>query len=246
MNFLRSRIQHQASHSAFSLLELLIVIGLIGIIAAGLLIALNPKAQINKANDAKRKQDLSNLKKKFEDYYNDHSCYPKPAEVCNDNSLNCTICGNYPPRNFEPYMNKLPCDPENPNRKYLYSVDNTSCPTAYRIYGSLANESDLAINEVGCQGNICGPYSDSNYGISSPNVGLEYNGNVTPTPTPPGPTNPASPTPAKCQIGLMYKKDGEACNSYGCTGQNQDPCMCTPQDPCYSNYPGCNITCEYP
>ena len=47
------------SIKGFTLLELLIVISLIGVIAAGLLAVLNPMEQISKANDAKRKTDLS-------------------------------------------------------------------------------------------------------------------------------------------------------------------------------------------
>ncbi len=187
----------------FTLLELIIVVALIGLILTALIIAINPNQQFAKARDAKRKSDLAQLKKTFEDYYNDKNCYPKPQEVCTD-GLNgdgsqnpiCTICSN----TFSPYMTKLPCDPEHPQRRYLYRVDpaETVCPTNFRLYAILSNVTDPIINELGCYGSGCGPYGDSSYGVSSPNVELEYNGNITPTPTPtagPSPTPNPTPTP---------------------------------------------------
>jgi len=245
-NRLTSIIYHLPSNnSAFTLMELLIVIALLCLLAAALLALLNPWAQISKANDAKRKSDLAQLKKTFEDYYNDKECYPKPEEVCIDGGAICTICGSDPksPANFNPYMSKLPCDPNYSQRKYMYSVDETSCPSSFRIYVNLANNSDKAIAEVGCTGAICGPYGDSNYGVSSPNVDLERNGTIVPTPTA-SITGPAPTSIPICNPNAMYKRDaGGACNSYTCQGL-QVACSCTNEDPCFSNYPLCNVRCN--
>jgi prepilin-type N-terminal cleavage/methylation domain-containing protein len=127
---------------AFTLLELLIVIALIVIIASVVIVLSKPLDQIAKANDTKRKNDLDVLYKAFEEFYNDHGCYPKPEEVCYDNPTNictisktatskiCNICGgkeNAPSSfsNFSPYLKGLPCDPEHPKKKYLYEVQVT-------------------------------------------------------------------------------------------------------------------------
>jgi prepilin-type N-terminal cleavage/methylation domain-containing protein len=178
--------------SGFTLMEMLIVMAILTVIALVVILGLNPLGQISKAHDAKRKSDLSTIKKVFEDYYNDKSCYPPPSAVCFDGSGNtspCTICGaqaNSP--SFSPYLNQLPCDPtNNTSKKYLYEVDNTTCATSFKIYTKLENMTDNSIAETGCQ-NGCGPISsyDNNYGVSSPNTDLERGAapGLTATPTP--------------------------------------------------------------
>src|SRR3989338_10917036 len=117
----------------FSLLEILITVTLLIILSIALLVSLNPWTQINKGWDSKRKSELTQLNKVFEDYYNDKNCYPKPNEVCYNNtgSTTCNICGNetVPPNfsNFSPYLAHLPCDPQQPTKKYTYQTDGSSC-----------------------------------------------------------------------------------------------------------------------
>lgn len=168
---------HLSSKHGFTLLELLIVIVLLILIAIILLITLNPSGQINKGQDNKRKTELSQLNKVVEDWYNDKQCYPKPSEICYDNPVDntCHICGDDSSSpDFNPYLARLPCDPRQPNKKYLYQTDNNTCPSWYRIYATLSNTSDPAIEAVGCSSG-CGisPDYSYNYGVTSPNVGLE-------------------------------------------------------------------------
>jgi hypothetical protein len=163
-------------------MELLITIALIALLSIAVLILFNPKTQIEKAWDGKRKNELTTLHKILEDYYNDKQCYPKPNEVCYNatGGTTCNICGNEPSSpNLSPYLSRLPCDPQHPLKKYLYQVDNVNCPTWYRIYDILSNTSDSVITAVGCK-NGCGPSPNFiyNYGISSPNIGLEANNNL--------------------------------------------------------------------
>lgn len=162
---------------AFTLMEIMIVITLLVILATTLLVTLNPMAQINKGQDSKRKQELTQLSKVLEDYYNDKQCYPLPSKICYDagSGVTCHICGNQATSpSFSPYLSTLPCDPLQPNKKYIYQVDNITCPTWFRIYTVLSNKSDPIITSVGCQAG-CGPSPDFsyNFGVSSPNVGLE-------------------------------------------------------------------------
>ncbi len=60
----------------FTLIELLVVIAIIGVLASGVLVAINPLEQIKKARDAQRKQDLAQIQKPLEVYYNDNGRDP--------------------------------------------------------------------------------------------------------------------------------------------------------------------------
>ena len=169
----------------FTLLEIIIVISLLLLLAIAVLVFFNPKFQLEKTWDGKRKKELNTLQKVFEEYYNDKKCYPRPQEVCYDyqaGSTTCKICGNETTplefENLKSYLSRLPCDPQHPVRDYLYEVDNPDCPSLYRIYVRLSNTKDKAIEEVGCLSG-CAPegYSQNpgeffNWGITSPNTSL--------------------------------------------------------------------------
>lgn len=127
------------------------------------------------------------------------TCYDSssPANVCGPGvggnrpleSQTCHICGDEsdsPP--FSPYLAKFPCDPQHKQKQYLYEVPAVSgllcsappisgiepCPQWYRVYSSLSNQSDLAIDELGCQDGGCGipPVYGYEYGVASPNEKL--------------------------------------------------------------------------
>lgn len=191
----KSRIYHLGSEHGFTLMELLIVVALIALIATAVLVLLNPWAQIAKGQDSKRKQELTQLNKVLEDWYNDKGCYPKPTDICYDPPTNvctppgvngplksqkCHICGNEsssPP--FSPYLSRLPCDPRHKQKQYLYEVAPASslncpqtiaaatnpCPQWYRVYSNLSNQSDPSIEGVGCQASGCG---------IAPNYGYDF------------------------------------------------------------------------
>ena len=56
------------SSKGFTLIELLIVIAILGVLAAGILVAIDPIDKINAANDAKVQNDVSNIGKAGEAY----------------------------------------------------------------------------------------------------------------------------------------------------------------------------------
>lgn len=60
----------------FTLIELLVVITLIGILAIAVLSALNPIEQINKARDARRRADASQLLKAIDRYFASNEKFP--------------------------------------------------------------------------------------------------------------------------------------------------------------------------
>jgi len=146
----------------FTLIELLVVVGILGILAATLLVTINPLAQIQKSNDAQRKGDLESVQRALELYYNDNGSYPA--------TLNW---GNA----WTPYINKLPKDPVS-----TYSFVYFSTGQAYYLYAHLQRGSS---DTQSCNsGNACSGFSSGisgfpnssacgavcNYGVTSPNV----------------------------------------------------------------------------
>lgn len=63
-------------HSGFTLVELLIVIGLLGAIALIVIAAINPIEQANRARDARFNADSSQIVSAIERYYASHQTFP--------------------------------------------------------------------------------------------------------------------------------------------------------------------------
>lgn len=179
------------SPQAFTLTEILIVIALIGVLAAAILVSGDYFSQVNKGRDAKRKSDLAMFQVKMEDYYTDNNRYP-------DSSLmdECRVP-------LSGYIDLIPCDPlGNP---YFYEVDSVNGQW-YRIYTALDYNQDPAIVAVGCI-NGCGPSGNVafDYGVSSSNVGLEFGTPVC-----------SGGAPPTCQNAIAYCGELGTC----CPGSN--------------------------
>lgn len=141
-----------------------------------LISVLDPFVQIEKSRDAKRKQELAQLQRTLEAYYNDNNSYPpgsgavNPTYRLNPSPLLLEWGDSWPA-----YNTKIPKDPDS-SRLYLYTV--TSDGQTYRIYASLergANDSQVCKADGSACTNVpvstyCGTGSQvCNYGISSPN-----------------------------------------------------------------------------
>lgn len=137
-------------HFAFTLVELLVVISIIAILAAIAIMYL--RGQLFKGNDARRKADITRIKIAVEEYEKDHDCYPLPQ------LLVCT-----PGTGLRPYLDKIPCDPVT-NASYIYEVEDSACPSWYRIYADLEFSQDIDINPG------IGPNSAFNYYSGSANA----------------------------------------------------------------------------
>lgn len=144
------------SKSGFTLVELLVVMGVLGVLVSSAIILINPKAQIDRAHDAQRKSDLSNIQKGLELYYDDYRKYPDNAPSGNY----VTVLENLG------YIKKVPLDPV-ANAPYFYVPDSTG--QSYKLYAKLeAKEDPQACTSAGCiaacgTGTVC-------YGVSSSNV----------------------------------------------------------------------------
>ncbi|OGH41751.1 MAG: hypothetical protein A3H79_01230 [Candidatus Levybacteria bacterium RIFCSPLOWO2_02_FULL_36_8b] len=190
---------YTAKSKGFTLIELLIAMAILAILVTGLIVTLNPFAQIQKANDARRKADIAQIQKALETYYQDNGAYPSSA----DYKINAIDWGDP----WIPYMGNLPKDPDS-SKQYAYFVPPAFNGQTYYLYASLDRETDSQACSGGtdCQSvpapNLCGG-KVCNYGASSPDVAVAQGVPTvppppiaTPTPTPlPTPTPTLTPTP---------------------------------------------------
>jgi prepilin-type N-terminal cleavage/methylation domain-containing protein len=191
------------NQSGFTLIELIIVIAILAIL---LIIGfMSWRNQFDKAKDADRKNDLQRLSIAFEDYYNDHDCYPTSE-----------ILQNCESSELQPYLQSVPCDPLT-RTCYCYLTDGSDCPQDYRLLSSLDNTADPAIITLQCHGELfCGwepecatsEQSGYNYGVSSLNVPV-----LNPDVTPPPPDASTAPAPSAGPGTYACDPTG-VCNSY--------------------------------
>lgn len=154
--------------NGFTLIELLLVAGIFGLIASAAIAVINPGEQFKKANDARRKSDLSQIQRALESYFQDNGQYPQANNYRIMNGSTTIQWGS----SWQPYINLLPQDPST-NRNYVYYV--TSNRQSYVLYASLERGSDpdscnrgsvcANMNTYGISGTACGV--TCNYGVSS-------------------------------------------------------------------------------
>jgi general secretion pathway protein G len=154
----------ELKYKGFTLIELVVTIGILGILAVGALVALNPLAQFQKANDTRRKSDLAQVQRALEVYYQDHSRYPTYTN--NTYQINGAAWGS----SWQPYMNVVPKDPTSSHHYAYYSSNGQS----YYIYASLdrvsASDQCQAVSPAPCgSATACGS-GKCNFGVSSPDV----------------------------------------------------------------------------
>lgn len=157
---------HRKRRRSFTLVEILVVLGIITTLAGTVPLSLNYTGQMNKALDTRRKTDLNTLSKALEDYQNDNQSYPLGPTLCfdtpqtHDSEYNtCIVCGReLAKQSFPPYLTQLPCDPQYAARNYLYVYD-TNVGAGSSKYVLCARLSTVSGTD--------GYY---NYGVASPDV----------------------------------------------------------------------------
>lgn len=172
----QTKKQTGGGSAGFSMLELLIALAIIGVMILFLTIGQN--LNVSRGEDAVRKNDLSRLKIVFEDYYNDHGCYPPPELLTNCYSSD-----------LSPYLSRVPCDPRT-RKPYAYYRDE-QCKW-YAVFAHLEDGNDTAITDLQCSPN-CGiedgtaNYFVSNNAYSSQEIRSSVNSQTNYTPATPAP-----------------------------------------------------------
>jgi type II secretion system protein G len=163
----------------FTLVELLVVIGVLGVLVTGVLIAVNPAQQLAKARDASRKSAIKQIRNALEQYRTVHGSYPT-REVGGWPAVYLYSVDPQWQTFLGSELKSVPVDPtqdscSSPTHPWLNS--SSSCwrfayyspnGSDYRIVAHLENKSDPDRCEVKkwkwFNGNIlCGDYSWSIY-----------------------------------------------------------------------------------
>jgi len=142
------------SEKGFTLIELLVVIVILGLLMA-LGIGSFQSSQI-KARDARRKNDLAQIQRALELYFNDYNQYP-------DLDVASLSGGLWEDEKGTLYLKEFPQDPRFGDYDYVLGGSSTS----YQLYARLENVRDPEIGAY--TGTSCGG-EDCNYGVASSNA----------------------------------------------------------------------------
>lgn len=119
-------------NKGFTLIEYLVAITILAGLVAGVMVTLNPFAQIERGRDAQRRQDLQQVKNALETYYQDNNCYPSEIPFGEEWSVNGEV-----------YMSEVPQDPSCGQLNgacYEYITDGENvCPQWNVVFARLTN-----------------------------------------------------------------------------------------------------------
>lgn len=211
----------RSPQAGWTLAELLIVIVIIAILAI-LFLLVNWKRNIFRAQDAQRKTDIANIRRAFEEYYNDNNCYPSMEilDSCEGNALS-------------PYLDKIPCDPTT-QEPYLYQPDSeTNVCLGNRVCTKLQDWADPDITTLGCHAEEgCGWGAYWNYCLATGTTVTAPGFIPGATPTPSLTPTPVYEGPYACRPGTLsggQVVSSGTCNnvgspaSYGCPRSFAEP-----------------------
>jgi prepilin-type N-terminal cleavage/methylation domain-containing protein len=190
--------------SGFTLIEVLIVVAILAILTIAVLTSLSGQRQ--RAEDAKIKADLNRLQIAFEDYYNDHNCYPPTTWFDGPEDCGSSV--------FQPYLSSIVCN-SHTGLPYTVTVDSTGCK-----WFQLSAQLSIAEIEPGCTGNNCP--TTTVHKVASGNV--DPYASSAPTPTPSASLHP-SPSPSSGGVKHYYYY---CSNLLNCTRYDETKTSCTP------------------
>lgn len=161
---------------AFTLTEILLVMGILLVMVTILIGIINPVAMVNKARDSRRKSDLNKIRTAFEEYFTDKGYYPSATSIGSSWNLEKN-CGKQIDE-VKKYLRVWPCDPD--NKPYVIIANDNY----FKIVVNLENKKD---KDIPIDWYETGTYTTSafynqkqgvNYGVSSSNI-LWYDGDTT-------------------------------------------------------------------
>ena len=133
---------NHASRSGFTLIELVVVIGILAVLLTIVLVAINPSRQFKQANDTKRKSDVNAILNAVHQYSAEHKGDLSPlgigssAAYIADNSID--ICEDLVPD----YISALPKDPLQSDSQV------TDCTATYNTHYQILKDTDGRVTVI--------------------------------------------------------------------------------------------------
>ena len=124
--------------NGFTMTELLVAMGVIAILAGGLVSVINPRGQFNKANDGQRKADLAKIQAALEQWRFDNASYPSEAQYPTNCGSSVSLA-----LNGVTYLTTIPCDPSGVPYKYGLAATGNYC-----LRACLTNSADQSRDSV--------------------------------------------------------------------------------------------------
>lgn len=143
--------------SGFTLVELLVVISLIGILAAISLMVINPAKMLGKARDGQRRSDIKSIQAALELYYSQNRVYPSTADNIPFGST-WTV-------GTVTYLTKTPQDPKNAASSWSYCYNYISSPVSYNLCAAVEDSGNKTVDALptGCTISIPTPPNSTGY-----------------------------------------------------------------------------------
>ncbi len=127
------------NNKAFTLIELLLAMAIMGILA--IMLIGNFNSTLMRGRDAQRKNDLNQLQKALEVYYEENQKYPTFTDIFGKKlCISTTVASTSPcPANETVYMVKTPKDPSS---SYTYRYIPNAAGSSYYLYSYIENSLD--------------------------------------------------------------------------------------------------------
>jgi general secretion pathway protein G len=123
----------------FTLIEILIVVTIVGIMAAAIILAINPAKRNKQARDATRKSDIGQIANALKAYFTNYGTYPSPSGP-GSASLTALV--------FSGDLKQIPLDPL--GAEYSYTVSGTGDSAEAAVYGTVEDPTSGTGNWVWC------------------------------------------------------------------------------------------------